>query len=65
MLSFTFTTGSYQYFSFQSNGPTNGPRLVEIDGAVPEASTWAMMIAGFAMVGAGLRRRKTRIAFAV
>ncbi|MEO0439401.1 MAG: PEPxxWA-CTERM sorting domain-containing protein [Pseudomonadota bacterium] len=28
---------------------------------VPEPATWAMMIAGFAMAGASLRRRKTRI----
>ncbi len=29
----------------------------ELTGAVPEPGTWAMMIAGFGMVGAGLRRR--------
>lgn len=28
--------------------------------AVPEASTWAMMIAGFGFVGAAMRMRKTR-----
>ena len=32
--------------------------------AVPEPTTWAMMIAGFALAGAGLRRRSDRIAFA-
>lgn len=34
--------------------------------AVPEASTWAMMIAGFGLVGAGMRRRgaKAKISFA-
>ncbi len=30
--------------------------------AVPEAGTWAMMIAGFGFVGAGMRRRRTRVA---
>ena len=34
--------------------------------AVPEPSTWAMMLAGFGLVGAGMRRRKvkTSISFA-
>lgn len=31
-------------------------------GAVPEPSSWAMMIAGFGLVGAAMRRRKTAIA---
>ncbi|MFD1611015.1 PEPxxWA-CTERM sorting domain-containing protein [Sphingomonas tabacisoli] len=31
---------------------------------VPEPATWAMMIAGFALVGAGLRRRVLRVAYA-
>lgn len=31
------------------------PRM--IGGAVPEPATWAMMIAGFGLVGAGMRRR--------
>jgi hypothetical protein len=33
--------------------------------AVPEPSTWAMMIAGFGMVGLGMRRsRKVSVSFA-
>ncbi|HEU4969635.1 PEPxxWA-CTERM sorting domain-containing protein [Sphingomonas sp.] len=32
--------------------------------AVPEPATWAMMIGGFAFVGAAARRRKTRVVFA-
>lgn len=32
--------------------------------AVPEASTWAMMIGGFGLLGAGLRRRSVRVRFA-
>jgi hypothetical protein len=32
--------------------------------AVPEPATWAMMIAGFGLVGAAMRRRATKVAFA-
>ena len=31
-------------------------------GGVPEASTWAMLIAGFGMTGAAMRRRKAAVA---
>ncbi|QMW24536.1 PEP-CTERM sorting domain-containing protein [Sandaracinobacteroides saxicola] len=31
-------------------------------GAVPEPATWAMMIAGFGLVGAATRRRRTMVA---
>ena len=30
-------------------------------GAVPEPATWAMMIAGFGLVGAGMRRRRSAV----
>ena len=33
-------------------------------GGVPEPTTWAMMIAGFALVGAGMRKRVSKVAFA-
>lgn len=32
---------------------------VTVDGAVPEPATWAMLIAGFALVGGAMRRRPT------
>jgi ABC-type amino acid transport substrate-binding protein len=35
--------------------------ISEISGAVPEAATWAMLIAGFGMVGAATRRRRTSV----
>ena len=34
-------------------------------GAVPEPATWAMMIAGFGLVGSTLRRRRTAGGFAI
>jgi hypothetical protein len=41
-------------------------RLDATAAAVPEPATWAMMLAGFGMVGAGLRRRsiKTMVSYA-
>lgn len=33
-------------------------------GSVPEPASWAMMISGFALVGAGLRRKGLRVRFA-
>ena len=33
-----------------------------VDGVVPEPASWAMMIAGFGLVGAAMRRRKAAIA---
>jgi len=46
-----------------------GDYSVSIEGAVlsaavPESSTWAMLIAGFGMIGGTLRRRGTRVALA-
>ena len=35
-----------------------------VSGAVPEPATWAMMIAGFGLVGGAMRRRSTNVAFA-
>lgn len=40
------------------------PRGGILFSAVPEPATWAMMIAGFGLVGSALRRRKTAVAFA-
>jgi hypothetical protein len=36
--------------------------LSQSSGAVPEPATWAMMIAGFGLAGAALRRRRLEIA---
>jgi len=33
-------------------------------GAVPEPASWAMMVAGFGLAGAAMRRRRTAVAFA-
>jgi PEP-CTERM motif len=36
----------------------NGPGTVNVGGAVPEPTTWAMLLAGFGIVGGALRRRR-------
>lgn len=67
-------TGAARYVKFdilsnQDAGlPTNeaqpwtGLSEVRFAGAVPEAATWAMMIAGFGMVGSAMRRRRALVA---
>jgi|GEM_PF-2810074 len=39
--------------------------LLAQTGAVPEPATWAMMIVGFGVVGASMRRRKARVSYAM
>ena len=41
--------------------------IANVPAAVPEPATWAMMLAGFGLMGAGMRRRKaeTRVRFAI
>ena len=64
----TFVASSTsQVLSFLSIGTPNGlPPVALLDGvslsAVPEASTWAMLIAGFGLVGAAARRRNRAVA---
>jgi len=61
-------TAAYQAFAFGQQRRGDGPqgdgfRINSISvAAVPEPATWAMMIAGFGMVGAGMRRRTGRTA---
>ncbi len=55
---------------FSSNGGVNGPTLTNLTfdslrGGVPEPASWALMIAGFGLVGGAMRRRQSvRIAYA-
>jgi choice-of-anchor C domain-containing protein len=60
---FTATSAS-SVLSFTSLANTpSGPALDNVAiAAVPEASTWAMMIAGFGLAGASLRRRRVAAA---
>jgi hypothetical protein len=58
---------AFNYGTFQLGSITSGPATLTIaSGAVPEASTWAMLFLGVGMMGATMRyrRRKTTLAFA-
>lgn len=62
-----FSTGGGT-LSFAANGTSDslGGYLddVGLEGAIPEPSTWAMMLIGFGVVGASMRRRPSRASFA-
>ena len=38
--------------------------VVNVAAAVPEPASWAMMVGGFGMLGAAMRRRKVNVSFA-
>jgi hypothetical protein len=68
-LFFTAAQAGSLKFSFKTTSQDNiGPLLdnvaLDVTAAVPEPATWAMMIGGFALVGASMRRRKTAVSFA-
>jgi hypothetical protein len=68
--SFTYTaTSTSEVLSFLAQGTPNGvPPTALLDGvsltAVPEPSTWAMMLAGFGVFGFAAYRRRRRVAAA-
>jgi hypothetical protein len=51
-------------FLGQNPGGSSNAVLFSTQAPVPEAATWAMMIAGMGVVGASMRRRKAAISFA-
>ena len=72
LVSFTaLNAGSARIFFTDTNptGDNIGPMLDNVrleisSGAVPEPATWAMMIAGFGLVGASMRRKATKVSYA-
>lgn len=70
----TFAPAAYQYFRFEGtpydqgsfSKAFSGGRLVELDAtssavaAVPEPASWAIMIVGFSLIGAGMRHRQRK-----
>jgi hypothetical protein len=55
-----FCSGT-RYNLYDSTGFT---ATVESTGAVPEPASWAMLIAGFGLTGAAMRRRRVTAAVA-
>ncbi len=53
-----WNTGTLNLFYWDSNNGDNFGRIAFNINAVPEPATWAMMIGGFALTGAALRRRR-------
>ena len=51
--------------SFYAFDILNVDQAVQVAGAVPEPSTWAMMLFGFGAAGVALRRQKKKTAFAI
>ena len=61
---FTFTKARV-FTDFEYVHPTTGPGFFYGSHyGVPEPATWAMMLGGFGIVGAAMRRRKVLVAFA-
>ena len=58
--------GSHQLFVYGRSGSRGGSYAGTVDyTAVPEPAAWAMMVSGFGLVGAAIRRRgKTSVKFA-
>lgn len=71
--------GTLLYFGTDPNGSTFYPQLVNGNenaynvevgtqfsaaGAVPEPANWALMVAGFGLAGAAMRRRRATVHFA-
>lgn len=64
--SFTATEASHVLTFFANGGPSGLPPFALLDNvsvvdAVPEPSTWAMLVAGFGLVGAAARRRRSSV----
>lgn len=58
----TLLTGTFALTEFQ--GPGTYTLVVrDLSAAVPEPGTWALMIGGFGLVGAGMRRKKTKVSY--
>lgn len=64
-LGFTQLTGNYSLLNANGGAIATGSATVVFAAAgVPEPATWAMMIMGFGFIGASLRRRSVKVAYA-
>lgn len=59
---FTYTSDTL-YFGFNDNGSRDADYddyVIKITSAVPEPATWGLMLVGFGLMGAAMRRRTVR-----
>ena len=56
------SAGVLELFYWDSNNGDNSGSIAVDVSLVPEPASWALMIGGFAMTGAALRRRRTLVA---
>jgi hypothetical protein len=62
---FSFVGTGHDTIQLQATVPGNGGVFfddVSVSGGVPEPATWALMIGGFGLMGAALRRRRAMVA---
>ena len=60
----TFKMGSFALTQYNGTGTYTLTIAPTATGAVPEPASWAMMIAGFGLVGGTLRSARRTVAFA-
>ena len=61
--SFDFTYGNLQGFGDEAWGLDNVRITAQVGAVVPEPASWALMIAGFGLLGGRVRRRSAKVAF--
>ena len=67
---FALEAGDYSITGIQTANAPNFPGggvgffVVSTEGAVPEPASWAMLVAGFTLAGAAMRRRRMAVSFA-
>ena len=62
--SYNNPNGGYNLYNYATISSMKASPAVGVTSAVPEPATWAMMIGGFGVMGATLRRRRRIAAFA-
>lgn len=59
-----FANDDFGAYTLTIDGPGTASNLPTGPGVVPEPATWAMMLAGFGIVGHAMRRRKATVRYA-